>query len=107
MMDPGVRGPTSRLLHHQLVADLLLVLVEVIQCLSVKTGLPQNLVLIEQQLTVLIVHLVWRGLGEERETAGVKVNSWQTTKQDGPNSGLISSVLLYTVHFSHVLKPED
>lgn len=67
-MDPEVTGPTSRLLHHQLVADLLLVLVEMIQRLSVKAGLPQNLVLIEQQLAVLIVHLVWRGLSEETET---------------------------------------
>lgn len=65
-MDTPVREPTSRLLHRQFVTDLFLVLVEMIKCLFVKTSLPQNLVLIQQQLTVLVVHLVWRNLSEEK-----------------------------------------
>lgn len=70
MTDLPVTGRTSGLLRRQLVTDLLLVLVEVIESLFVETSLPQNLVLIQQQLTVLIVHLVWRRLSEEEEKPG-------------------------------------
>lgn len=62
-----VRAPTSHLLHRQLVTDLLLILVEVVEGLFVEASLPQNLVLIQQQLTVLVVQLAWSSLGEERE----------------------------------------
>lgn len=55
-------GPTSRLLHSQLVADLLLIVGQMLQSLLVQARFPQNLVLVQQQLAVLVIYFVWRRL---------------------------------------------
>lgn len=62
-------GRTSGLLHCQLVTDLLLVVGQVFQGLLVEAGLPQDLVLVEQQLAVLVVHLVWRRLQHKHNSS--------------------------------------
>lgn len=49
---------TFGLLHRQFITDLFLVCGEMLQSLSHEPGLPQNLILIKQQLAVLIIHLI-------------------------------------------------
>lgn len=57
---------TFGFLHSQFITDLFLVSGEMIQSFSQKSRLPQDLILIEQQFTVLIIHFVRGRLGKNK-----------------------------------------
>lgn len=70
------QSPTSRLLHCQFIADLLLVVGQMLEGLLVQTCFSQHLVLVEQQLAVLVVHFVWRRLNRpEKEQTTLSVSN--------------------------------
>lgn len=70
------QSPTSRLLHCQFIADLLLVVGQMLEGLLVQTCFSQHLVLVEQQLAVLVVHFVRRRLNRpEKEQTTLSVSN--------------------------------
>lgn len=79
--------PTSCLLHGQLVADLLLVVGQVLQGLLVQPCFPQHLILVKQQLAVLVVHFVGRRLN--KQSAVGEIDIFRRTTMDRRLGGLL------------------
>lgn len=66
---------TSCLLHCQFVTDLLFIVGKMLQSLLVQACFPQHLVLVQQQLAVLVVHLVWRCLDTHTQSCMIETKA--------------------------------